>query len=445
VKTLQSLLADQALRSAALAGLALYDDSATPREILSIYPQLSADEKRAALATLASRAPYALQLLSAVAESKIPTTDLSADLVRQLHNLKDAKIDEQVAEVWGQVRATAEDKAKLIASYRELIEQPPAQKPDLLLGRAVFAKTCQQCHVLYGAGATIGPDLTGSNRADLEYLLTNLVDPSALIPKDYQASVIVTADGRIITGIVTKEDEKTATIRTATETIVLPQDEIEERVYSDSSMMPDDQLKQFSSHEFLSLVTYLRGKGQQPMLATKDNASLFFNGQDLTGWTGDPKLWSVENGEIVGRSQGLAHNSFLLSDLAAKNFKLSFDVKLVGDIGNSGVQFRSKPLHGYNEVRGYQADIGPGWWGKLYEENGRALLWDKSGEKHVKKGEWNHYEIEAAGRHIRTWINGQPCVDLKDTEPARRGIFALQVHSGEPTEVRFKNFKLEIK
>jgi hypothetical protein len=94
-------------------------------------------------------------------------------------------------------------------------------------------------------------------------------------------------------------------------------------------------------------------------------------------------------------------------------------------------------------MRGYQADIGPGWWGKLYEENGRALLWDKSGEPHVKPGAWNTYVIEAVGSRIVTKINDQTCVDLDDPDGARRGVFGLQLHSGGPTEVRFKDLKLE--
>jgi putative heme-binding domain-containing protein len=443
--TLHALLDEPTLRETALNGLALYDDPRTPPKLLALYPTLSAIEKRAALATLASRVSYGLELLRAVAAKQIPTSDLPADLVRQLHNLKDESINEQLTEIWGQVRSTAADKAKLIADYRELIGKKAQRRPNAQLGRAVFAKTCQQCHTLYGVGANIGPDLTGSNRADIEYLLTNMVDPGALIAWEYQSTVIVTVDGRVITGIVAREDEKSLTIRTATETIVLPQDEVDERELSETSMMPDDQLKQFSDHEVLSLIAYLRGKEQVPMRATKENASSFFNGRDLAGWTGDSHLWSVENGEIVGRSPGLAHNTFLLSDLSAMNFRLEFEVKLKDDVGNSGVQFRSKPLKRFNEVRGYQADIGPGWWGKLYEENGRAVLWDKSGEAHVKKGDWNRYVVEAVGDHIRTWINDQPCVDLTDPEGKRGGIIALQLHAGEPMEVRFRNLRLVVK
>ena len=443
--TLQGLLREPTMRDVALRGLALYDHPQTAAAVLAAYSSLSAAEKRSALATLSSRPAYGAALLEAVGAEQVPVTDLSADLVRQLHNLKDPTVDDLLADIWGTVRSTAADKAELIAKYRELVTRMPANQADLELGRAGFAKTCQQCHMLYGVGDKIGPDLTGSNRADLEYLLSNIVDPSALISKEYQSTVVLTVDGRVLTGIVTAEDENSLTIRTATETVVIPQDEIDDRTLGDVSMMPDDQLKQFSDHDVLSLFAYLRGKSQVPMLATKENTSQLFNGRDLAGWTGDSQLWSVEEGEIVGRTSGLAHNSFLLSDFAVENFRLSLEVKLVGGEGNSGVQFRSKPLHGFQEVRGYQADIGPGWWGKLYEENGRALLWDKPGEQHVRRGLWNRYEIEAIGSRIRTWINGKLCVDLDDAEGAKRGVLAFQIHSGPAMEVRFRNLKLDVK
>ncbi len=443
--TLQSLLSDTKMREIALAGLAQYEDSQTPSKILGVYTQLTANEKQAALATLASRVPYGTELVKAVSAHELPAKDLSADLVRQLHNLKDESIDKMIGDVWGQVRNTPADKVALIESYRKLLAGHRSEAPDPSLGRAVFSKTCQQCHTLYGIGNNIGPDLTGSNRSDPNYLLTNIVDPSAVIAKEYRPTVVTTTDGRVITGIVSAENDKAVTLRTATETIVLPKDEIDERAISNMSMMPEDQLKQFSTGEILSLFAYLRGKVQVPLLATKENAASFFNGKDLTGWQGEPGLWSVENGEIVGRTNGLQHNTFLMSDMAARDFKLSLDVKLVNDMGNSGVQFRTEPLDGYNEVRGYQADVGPGWWGKLYEENGRAILSDKSGEPFLKKGGWNHYEIEAIGSNIRTWLNGQPCADYEDPAGRRDGVFALQLHAGGPTEVRFRNLKLEIK
>jgi hypothetical protein len=132
----------------------------------------------------------------------------------------------------------------------------------------------------------------------------------------------------------------------------------------------------------------------------------------------------------------------LISELAAENFRLSLEVKLVDNAGNSGIQFRSQTRAA--DVAGYQADIGADWWGKLYEEHGRALLWDKPADQYVKRGDWNQYVIRAEGPRIRTYLNGQPCVDLDDPAGARRGIFALQLHSGGKTEVRFRNLALEI-
>jgi hypothetical protein len=212
---------------------------------------------------------------------------------------------------------------------------------------------------------------------------------------------------------------------------------------SEKSMMPDDLLKPLKPDDVRNLVAYLASPKQTPLLGTPENVAGFFNGKDLTGWTGDASLWSVEQDELVGRTSGLKQNEFIKSDMLLGDFRLSVQIKLVKNQGNSGIQFRSEALPD-GEVKGYQADAGPGWWGKLYEERGRALLSSESGERHVKPGEWNTYEIAAIGSHIRTWINGQPCVDLNDAAGARRWIIALQLHSGGPTEVRYKDFKLEL-
>jgi putative membrane-bound dehydrogenase-like protein len=439
---LLTLLGDAAMRESALRGLAAYDNPAIAAAVIEAYPNLPLAEQRIALATLASRPAFAMALLEAVGAKQIAAADLSADLIRQLGNLKNPEVDRLTADVWGQVRSTPADKLETMAAMKKLLDSQ-RDEPDLELGRAVFARTCQQCHTLYGAGAKIGPDLTGSNRANLDYLLSNIVDPNALIAKEYLQTVILTLGGRVISGILTAEDANSVTIQSATELLVLPKDEIDERSLSDISLMPENQLAQYSEEDIVALVAYLQHPSQVPMLATEHTASLLFNGQDLAGWQGDPALWSVENGEIVGRSSGIDKNSFLLSDLTVGDFRLTVEAKLVDNAGNSGVQFRTKPLEGFHEVRGLQADMGVGWWGKLYDENGRALLWDKSGEQHVNIGDWNTYVIEADGSHVRTWINGQPCVDLQDKDGPLRGQIALQIHSGPPMEVRFRNLKLE--
>ena len=433
---------DEDLREIAIRGLAQYRDADPGETLIAVYASLTPSEKRTALATLCGRVSGSMAVLAAIESERIPASDLTADLVRQIRYLRDEDLTTRLNEVWGTVRESDADKLEQIEQVRRLVASDEHPKPDPMLGRAVFAKTCQNCHVLFGAGYKVGPDLTGSNRANLDYLLSNLIDPSAVMAKEYQPAVVLTDDGRVVVGLIDSEDDNVLRLRTAEAVVTIPKGEIEERTLGEQSMMPDDQLRQFEPHEVRSLIAYLQSPAQVPMLATPDNVGRLFNASDLTGWSGSESLWGVEDGEIVGRSDGLRRNEWLVSDLAAEDFRLSLEVKLVDNAGNSGIQFRSEATDG--SVHGYQADIGAGWWGKLYEEHGRKLLWDESGEQHLRPGEWNRYEIEAQGSRIRTFLNGNLCVDLDDPDGPRRGIFALQLHSGGPAEVRFRNLQLKI-
>jgi putative heme-binding domain-containing protein len=290
----------------------------------------------------------------------------------------------------------------------------------------------------------VGPDITGSNRGDLDYTLQNIVDPNAVIPNEYRTSNIETKDGRSLTGVVKKQDGNALTIATANETLTLPRNEIVSVQQSELSMMPEGLIAQLTDQEVRDLIYYLGRPGQVPLLATEDTLSLFFNGKDLSGWDGDEDLWRVENGEIVGRTAtGLKKNQFLKSQMMLGDFRLSCKVKLTPNKENSGIQFRSEPLPD-GEMRGYQADIGAGWWGKLYEEQGRGTLWDESGEAYVKTDDWNSYEIVAVSSKIRTYIDGHLCVDLDDSKGKGTGVIALQLHAGGPMEVRFKEFQIQL-
>ena len=270
--TLRHLLADADLRAAALRGLAAFDDPETPGAILDAYNSLPPAERRDALNTLAARPDFARRLLAAVADKAVPAADLSADLVRQMRNLKSPEVDEQIGKLWGAVRETSADRAKEIARMKAFLTSRPATAPDPRLGRAAFARTCAQCHTLFGEGGKVGPELTGSNRADLDYLLSNILDPSALIGKDYVAHVVATADGRTLTGIIRAEDKDAITLVTANETLVLPKSEIEGRKPSDQSMMPEGILQPLTEHEVRSLVAYLASPAQVPLPETPSPA-----------------------------------------------------------------------------------------------------------------------------------------------------------------------------
>ena len=441
---LLQLLNDPQLQGPAIRGLAAYDDPKTSSAILAVYASLPTVAKRDALNTLSARAASAVPLLAAIGDGKIPKQDLTADLVQQLRNLKNAEVNAHLTKVWGVARESGADKLAEINRFKSIYRAGGSHPGDASRGRAVFARTCVQCHTLFGVGGKVGPDLTGSNRGDLDYILQNIVDPNAVIPNDYRGWNIEMKDDRVITGVTKEQNDRVVVVATANETLTLPRNEILTMHQSQLSMMPEGLLTPLNEQEVRDLIFYLRQPGQVPFVATPETVALFFNGKDLANWDGDPAVWRVENGEIVGQTTtGLKHNEFLKSQLLLGDFRLVCRIKLTPNTANSGIQFRSEP-HGEYEMEGCQADAGAGWWGKLYEENGRNLLASKPGDEFVKTNDWNTYEILAVGDKIRTALNGHLCTDVDDPKIARRGIIGLQVHSGGPTEVRFKDFKIEL-
>ncbi len=205
-----------------------------------------------------------------------------------------------------------------------------------------------------------------------------------------------------------------------------------------------------------------------------------FNGNDLTGWDGNPNLWSVKDGAIRGQTT-VEHpakgNTFLIwTNGTTADFELrsSFRITPNNDKGfaNSGFQYRSKILDATNwVVGGYQADMeaGPTYTGILYEERmtrgimatrGEKVLWDKDGKKQVtgsvgnsaeiqaaiKKGDWNDYVVIAKGNQLQHFVNGRQTVDVTDeceAKAAKSGVLALQLHAGQSMTVEFKNIRIK--
>jgi putative heme-binding domain-containing protein len=272
--SLRQLLPDAALRDAALRGLAAYDDPEAPSAILEAYSRLGAAEKRDALNTLVSRASYAGALMDSLEKGVLPKKDLSADIARQIRNLKSESLSARLEKVWGKSRQSPADKLQEIARYKALVlsgsissvSAGKLRRPaDRSLGRGVFSRVCQQCHTLFGVGGKVGPDITGSNRADLDYLLENIVDPNAVIPNDYRTWTVETKDDRVITGVMKFQDEKLVTLATPAEPVTIPRSEIRSIEQSDYSMMPEGLLTALGDDEKRDLISYLRGPAQVPL------------------------------------------------------------------------------------------------------------------------------------------------------------------------------------
>ena len=188
----------------------------------------------------------------------------------------------------------------------------------------------------------------------------------------------------------------------------------------------------------------------QLSVAAEEETIQLFDGKTLRGWEGNKEMFRVEDGAIVGGTleEKIPHNEFLCTEKEFGDFELRLKFKLVGKGVNAGVQIRSKRVPNHHEVSGYQADLGDGFWGALYDESRRnkVLIGPKpeAVEKILKREDWNDYRIRAEGPRIQLWINGEQTVDYteKDEDIARSGIIGLQIHGGPPSEAWYKDITL---
>lgn len=189
--------------------------------------------------------------------------------------------------------------------------------------------------------------------------------------------------------------------------------------------------------------------------ADAGNRVAIFDGKTFKGWEGETnRTWRIEDGAFVGGSlrAQVPQNEFLATTLSYTNFVLRLKFKLVGSEGfiNAGVQFRSERVKSpANEMSGYQADLGEGYYGALYDESRRNKVLLAPNPEHVRRalkpGEWNEYVIRCEGPHIRTWINDVPMIDYTEPDAAipQRGVIGLQIHGGGKAEASYKDITVE--
>lgn len=259
------LVGDPVTRSAAIRGLAECDHPNTAATLLAGYESFDARARQDAVLTLASRPAWALALLDAVEAKRVPRGDLTAYTARQMQSLKNERVAGRLKDLWGEVRTTPDDKARQIADYKKRITPEVIQRADASAGRALFNKICSNCHKLFGEGGSIGPDITGSQRHNLDYLLENIIDASATVARDYQMQVIETTQGRTVAGLVISENETAVTLQTINEKVIVPKNEIDDRATSPVSIMPDGMLQNLSFQEVCNLTAYLTGSAQVPL------------------------------------------------------------------------------------------------------------------------------------------------------------------------------------
>ncbi len=252
---LASLIDDPSLAIDAIRGYSIVENPSAPEVLLQRYKELKPELRRAAVETLASRKSYATELLAAIERGVVARDEIPAHVARSLGEI----LGDPFFDVFGEIRSVDADRVQQMEKYKQLITPEAIAKADASRGRALFKKTCGACHLLYGEGGNVGPDLTGSNRANLDYILLNSVDPSYDVPDAYKTVQVLTNDGRVINGVLAEEDAVRIVLKTAEQPrVVIAKEDIETRRISPKSMMPDGQFDQLKPQEVIDLVKYLR-------------------------------------------------------------------------------------------------------------------------------------------------------------------------------------------
>ena len=269
-ETCLTLLADRRFNVVAAEGLGRCGDAAAARAIIAAYGRFRSPDRPRVIAILTSRASFARELLAAVDAGRIPREDIGNYDVRQMRALADSRVDAEVERLWGGFRETPDEKRRQIGELKQRLVPATLAAADLPRGRAIYERECGRCHRLFGAGEHVGPDLTGGNRTNLDFLLENIIDPGGVVPREYKMSVVTLADGRVIGGLVVSRDDRTLTLVTPTDRQVIALDDVHDVVQTSQSPMPDGMLDRLPDDAIRDLIGYLMQPSQVPLPAVPD-------------------------------------------------------------------------------------------------------------------------------------------------------------------------------
>lgn len=290
----QQVLDVKSVNAVAATALATFNEPAIGLLLIAAYPTFEAMDRPQLIAALASRPAFASHLLDAIARGTIPRADVSASDARQIRSLNDAALTKRLAEIWGELRDTPAAKLELLAKYKaELTPRggrggPPIggrgagpgrggnaaattlpaglMSADRSAGRLVFAATCAACHMLFGEGGKIGPDLTGGQkRRDLDTLLAKMVDPSSELPLESRLTIVKLKDGRTVAGVVINRTSNTITLGAIGEPTTVALSDVVSTELAPYSLMPDGLLEGLDATQRRNLVAYLMGDDQVPL------------------------------------------------------------------------------------------------------------------------------------------------------------------------------------
>lgn len=261
----ESLLEARGLATTAVRGLGSFGDPVIGERLAKNYRKFAAGDRAAVLDVLVARPVFVKPLLAEIAAGRIPRADLTAFHARQIRSFNDEALSQLLKDAWGELRESAGDKKALMADLKQKLTPEVLGKATLANGRILFTALCSACHMMYGIGGKVGPDLTGSGRANLDYLLENIVDPSGVVSADFRMSLLTLKDGRVLSGVVSQSNERTLTLRTLTEELKLERGEVVKQEVSPVSMMPEGLVLALQPDQVRDLIAYLMHPSQVPL------------------------------------------------------------------------------------------------------------------------------------------------------------------------------------
>ena len=259
VAEIPALVGDPEFRMDAIQAVTAFDEESLGAFLMESYPTFNSTEKRTVLETMASRPTYGWMLTEAIKSGDLAREEVPAYVARQLRRV----VGSGFVEVWGPIDDGPSDDDEAFNAYRTLLTPEAIAAADPSRGRLMYDRVCAACHVMFDAGGTIGPDLTGSNRTDIEYILSNVLTPSDDIQDDYRMVIVTMRDGRTWIGNVSNETDRQLTLRIVGRgDVALEKSEIQSREVSERSLMPEGLFRALSDEDVLNIVSYLHASEQ---------------------------------------------------------------------------------------------------------------------------------------------------------------------------------------
>lgn len=254
-------LADPAAASSELRGqflstLGRLDDPRVAEVVLEQFARLEPTLQPRAVELLTQRPAWSKRLLAAIQAKEIDQEALNLNQLRRIATFRDEALQTTLRELYGAIREGRDpSREQVFFKTRDFLNGTPGNP---LQGEVVFKKVCAQCHKLYGEGAEVGPDITRNGRNNWEQLLWNVLDPSQVIGPGYQARILVTDDGRTLTGLPVEESDQQVVLKVQGGKLEsIPRDRIELYKVSELSMMPDQLERQLTPQELADLFSFL--------------------------------------------------------------------------------------------------------------------------------------------------------------------------------------------